>query len=470
MISQQQQQDPTIPSTSSSTFPNNNNIENKQFSQLTKEKVAVARSLLENKYKGQKLSKTNNANVSWSEMVKRKSVTDYEKVAVIGRGAFGEVRLIREKQTGKIMAMKMLKKSEMMKKGQIQHVRTERNLMADSGEQESNKYNEWIVELDCSFQDDEYLYLVMEYLPAGDMMTWLIHREYFSEDETRFYIAELVLAVDSIHSLGYVHRDLKPDNILLDKNGHIKLSDFGLSKPYKEEEDENNKTIGDLNNSELNALTSTNLMEGQSGRQRADEWKKKGRAKLYSMVGSTGYIAPEVLLKKGYGPECDWWSVGIIMFEMLCGYPPFSFDEPPTQTCLRIIKWRENLHFPGDVVLSREAKDLITRFLCDAEDRIGLNGVEEIKQHPFFKGIPWDHLRKTQAPFVPELTSETDTSYFDDLEETDMYKTLKDPIKHRNMRIDKHLLFAGFTWSKKKETKRKGVMEIREGMMQNDCK
>lgn len=188
---------PTSPSTAPSTTP--------KLSQLTQDTLAITKSVLEDKYSKQKLTRNNKA-IRWSDKVKPKTVKDYDKIAVIGRGAFGEVRLVRDKQTGQVAAMKMLKKTEMMKKNQVQHVRTERNLMADSGE---NNINEWIVELYSSFQDNEYLYLVMEYLPAGDMMTWLIQREYFTEEETRFYIAELVMAVGSIHALGYVHRDLK---------------------------------------------------------------------------------------------------------------------------------------------------------------------------------------------------------------------------------------------------------------------
>ena len=426
-----------------------------KLSQLTQDKLAITKSLLEDRYKGQKLAKNLEKAPRWSEKVKPKTVKDYDKIAVVGRGAFGEVRLVRDKQSGQIAAMKMLKKTEMMKKNQVQHVRTERNLMADSGEN-----NEWIVELYCSFQDTEYLYLVMEFLPGGDMMTWLIHREYFTEDETRFYIAELVMAVNSIHSLGYVHRDLKPDNILLDKNGHIKLSDFGLSKPYKEDtnEEDTRKSIEDAAN-EIGQSKSSQ----ESGKQR-DEWKKKGRVKLYSTVGSTGYIAPEVLLKKGYGLECDWWSVGIIMFEMLCGYPPFSFDEPAAQTCHRIIKWKENLQFPDDVVLSPEAKDLILRLLCDPEDRIGTNGVEEIKNHPYFSSINWDLLRTSPAPFVPELSDETDTRYFDCFEENDMYKTIKDDARNI-LRTDEHAVFANWTLKEKKKPQRAGVMDIRESML-----
>ncbi|CAH1446707.1 unnamed protein product [Lactuca virosa] len=143
---------------------------------------------------------------------------------MIGKGAFGEVRVCREKTTGSVFAMKKLKKSEMLRRGQVEHVRAERNLLA---EVDSN----CIVKLYCSFQDDEYLYLIMEYLPGGDMMTLLMRKDTLTEDEARFYVAETVLAIESIHKHNYVHRDIKPDNLLLDRYGHLRLSDFGLCKP-----------------------------------------------------------------------------------------------------------------------------------------------------------------------------------------------------------------------------------------------
>ena len=229
--------------------------------------------------------------------------------------------------------------------------------------------------------------------------------------------------------------------------GHIKLSDFGLSKPYKEESGSE-----DARKSIEEAASELNSTIVETGKQR-DEWRKKGRVKLYSTVGSTGYIAPEVLLKKGYGLECDWWSVGIIMFEMLCGYPPFSYDEPPAQTCHRIIRWKENLQFPSDVVLSDEAKDLILKLLCDPEDRIGTNGVEDIKNHPFFSGINWENIRHIQPPFVPELESEIDHRYFDCFEENEMYQTIKGDSRNI-LRGGQHALFADFTWNMKEKAQR----------------
>ena len=171
------------------------------------------------------------------------------------------------------------------------------------------KKNPKMVQLECSFQDDKNLYLVMDYLPGGDMMTWLIKKEFFSEDEAKFYLAEIVLAVHSIHQLEYVHRDLKPDNILLTSDGHIKLSDFGLSKPYSSQEPDE-----DVEN--LLKRASESKVDLKKGRKSKS---KKEREKMWEIVGSNGYIAPEVLLKQGYDHTCDWWSVGCIMFEMICG-------------------------------------------------------------------------------------------------------------------------------------------------------
>jgi serine/threonine kinase 38 len=153
---------------------------------------------------------------------KKMTITEFEPLTIIGRGAFGEVRVCRQISTGDIVAIKKMRKEDMLNKNQLMHVRTEKEIMTAS--------NPWIVKLKYSFQDDYYLYLVMEFLPGGDLMNLLMKKEILSEDEARFYTAEMILAVDSVHKLNCIHRDLKPDNILLDKNGHIQLSDFGLAK------------------------------------------------------------------------------------------------------------------------------------------------------------------------------------------------------------------------------------------------
>nr|GMD59763.1 serine/threonine-protein kinase tricorner-like [Ipomoea batatas] len=224
-------------------------------SNATKQKVAVAKQYIENHYKEQMKSlqerrerrnmlekKLADAEVTEeeqnnilkylekkeTEIMRRQrhkmGTDDFEPLTMIGKGAFGEVRVCKEKATGHVYAMKKLKKSEMLRRGQVEHVKAERNLLA---EVDSN----CIVKLYCSFQDEEYLYLIMEYLPGGDMMTLLMRKDTLTEDEARFYVGETVLAIESIHKHNYIHRDIKPDNLLLDRDGHMKLSDFGLCKP-----------------------------------------------------------------------------------------------------------------------------------------------------------------------------------------------------------------------------------------------
>lgn len=329
----------------------------------------------------------------------------FESIQVIGRGAFGEVRLVRLIATGDLYAMKKLRKADMIRKDQVTHVRSERDLLADCSS--SLSHNPWVVNLFFSFQDPEFLYLIMEYVPGGDMMTMLIKYDTFDENWTRFYIAQTVQAINSIHQLNYIHRDIKPDNLLLDKGGHIKLSDFGLctglqtnrlTQLYKKLHDQSR----DLQQ---------NDREHKTRKERMESWKKKRRVLAYSTVGTPDYIAPEVFMQRGYSKECDWWSVGVIMFEMLIGYPPFC-SESPQETYRKIMNFKETLRFPEEPVISEEAQDLIERLLDDQETRIGANSVEEIKNHPFFEGIDWENLREIPAPVVPHLASPTDTTHF----------------------------------------------------------
>ena len=357
------------------------------------------------------------------------ALEDFETIKVIGKGAFGEVRLVQKKDNGHIYAMKTLLKLEMYKKDQLAHVKAERDVLANSD-------SPWVVSLFYSFQDSQYLYLIMEYLPGGDLMTMLIRWQIFTEDITRFYMAECVLALEAIHKLGFIHRDIKPDNILIDRRGHVKLSDFGLSTGFHKTHDSNYyKKLLEENPS--NPLQANQLSAGgaqpshgrnsmmvdainltMSNRQQMQTWRKSRRLMAYSTVGTPDYIAPEIFVHQGYGQECDWWSLGAIMFECLVGWPPFC-AETPHETYRKIINWQETLQIPDDVHLSPEAEDLIKRLLTSAEHRLGrYGGSDEIKQHPFFRGVDWDTIRKVDAPFIPKLRSITDTRFFptDELE------------------------------------------------------
>jgi len=297
--------------------------------------------------------------------------------------------------------MKVMKKSEMVKKNQVAHIRAERDVLALAD-------NPWVVRLAYSFQDEANLYLVMEYLAGGDMMTVLMEKDILSIAATRFYIAEMATAIDSVHKLNYVHRDLKPDNILIDKNGHIKLSDFGLCKAFEQSEVPYLEQYNEAKNSPLAPIA-----DSKDTAARRKNWKGRTRQLAYSTVGTPDYIAPEVFAQTGYGQECDWWSLGVIMYECLVGYPPF-YAEDPMSTCRKIVNWKKTLVFPAEAQLTEDSKDLITKLICDSSNRLSY---EDIKSHSFFKGLDWANIRSTKAPIIPELSGPTDTSHFDHFEE-----------------------------------------------------
>ncbi|KAH6781218.1 Protein kinase family protein, partial [Perilla frutescens var. hirtella] len=371
-------------------------------------------------------------------------IDDFEQLTIIGKGAFGEVRLCRAKGTGEIYAMKKLKKSDMLSRGQVEHVRSERNLLVEVD-------SRCIVKLFYSFQDSDFLYLIMEYLPGGDIMTLLMREDILSEDVARFYMAESILAIHSIHQHGYVHRDIKPDNLILDKNGHLKLSDFGLCKTLEkyssillEDDDlmaQDPRTEGDGNTGEYTAPW---LM----AKEQLLQWKRNRRALAYSTVGTLDYMAPEVLLKRGYGMECDWWSLGAIMYEMLIGYPPFCSDDP-RMTCRKIINWKTCLKFPEEPKISDEARDLICHLLCDVEKRLGTRGVEEIKGHPWLRDIKWDSLYEMEAAYKPVVNGDLDTQNFEKFDEGENPPSNTPRVgPWRKMLTSKDANFIGYTFKK----------------------
>ena len=240
-------------------------LKSKTISQRTYDKVIIAKQIIERKYNLKNIknlemnsifSKIDSLNVStqkkeqirqeilsqeaakYRKLREKQSIRDYTSLAIIGRGAFGEVHVCREKKTGQIVAVKKIRKDVLMMKNQVIHTRNEQLFM-------SRVKSPWIVELKASFQEDDFLYLIMEYLPGGDFMNLLIKKDILTEQEARFYIAELILAIESIHKLDCIHRDIKPDNILIDKLGHIKLSDFGLAKVSEKIFDTNNNNINE---------------------------------------------------------------------------------------------------------------------------------------------------------------------------------------------------------------------------------
>ena len=398
------------------------------ISQRTYDKVIVAKNYIERRYnlqtaknkewneilehinllqicpeEKQKIKKEiyNQEVIKYRKAREKQTIRDYESLAIIGRGAFGEVHVCREKKTGKIYAIKKIKKQVLIIKNQIRHVINEQIIMSKAS-------TPWIVELKASFQEGDYLYLVMEYLPGGDLMNLLIEKDILTEKEAKFYISELILAVESIHNLDCIHRDIKPDNILIDKNGHIKLSDFGLAKisdKLYEKEDEKYK----------------NFLKNKSN----DKNTKMTHNKNFSCVGTAYYVAPEVLKKSGYDKDIDWWSVGIILYEMLVGYAPFCSKET-TEVCYKVLNWKNYLKIPKKIKLSEEVKDLIFKMIKNSDDRLGKNGAEEIKKHPFFKDVDWDNIRNSKAPFIPELKNEYDTKYFEKFE-------VKEPFYPKNV-------------------------------------
>jgi serum/glucocorticoid-regulated kinase 2 len=282
-------------------------------------------------------------------------IEDFELLKVVGKGSFGKVMQVMKQDTGRIYALKTLRKAHIISRSEVAHTLAERSVLAQIN-------NPFIVPLKFSFQSPEKLYLVLAFVNGGELFHHLQKEQRFDINRSRFYTAELLCALECLHGFKVIYRDLKPENILLDYSGHIALCDFGLCKLDMKDEDRTN-----------------------------------------TFCGTPEYLAPELLLGHGYTKSVDWWTLGVLLYEMLTGLPPF-YDENTNEMYRKILQ--EPLHFPGLDIVPSAAKDLLTRLLDrNPERRLGANGAAEIKAHHFFSNIDWRKLlqRKYEPSFKPNV-------------------------------------------------------------------
>jgi serine/threonine protein kinase len=460
------------------------------------------------------------------------SIAGYEVVKVLGKGSFGVVRLVKEKAQPQIQAsivgnveptkgasrtdlaalkstarevfpllgsrrknvikvkkdvyaMKVIRKSDMLRNSQEGHLRAERDFLVAS------ENSRWIVPLIAAFQDNKNLYLVMDYCVGGDFLGLLIRKNTLSEEVTRWYIAEMILCVEEAHSLRWIHRDVKPDNFLIGANGHLKISDFGLAfdgnwshdqaffQKHRHslmeklgidvQGDEQDKIEAEANNASqkigkvMAGESSGKVKKPKAIEEPADDepivdWRDRNqRRKLArSVVGTSQYMAPEVIRGELYDGRCDWWSIGIILYECLFGFTPFACENRQ-ETKLKILKHRNTLRFPDDQYgfpsFTGDVLDLMKRLLREKEERLSspkyylndyaysqadesntyhIHGpadkssknyqgkhvysddADDIKAHPWFRNTDWTQIHKKKPPFVPKIKGWEDTKYFDD--------------------------------------------------------
>ncbi|EFX05286.1 serine/threonine-protein kinase [Grosmannia clavigera kw1407] len=293
------------------------------------------------------------------------TIDDFELLKVVGKGSFGKVMMVRKKDTRRIYALKTIRKAHIISRSEVAHTLAERSVLAQIN-------NPFIVPLKFSFQSPEKLYFVLAFVNGGELFHHLQKEQRFDINRARFYTAELLCALECLHGFNVIYRDLKPENILLDYQGHIALCDFGLCKLDMKDEDRTN-----------------------------------------TFCGTPEYLAPELLMGQGYNKTVDWWTLGVLLYEMLTGLPPF-YHENTNEMYRKILS--EPLYFPGSDIVPPAAKDLLTKLLNrNPAERLGANGSAEIKAHRFFDAIDWRKLlqRKYEPAFKPSVTDALDTANFD---------------------------------------------------------
>lgn len=377
---------------------------------------------------------------------------DFEMITQVGQGGYGQVFLARKKDTREICALKVLNKKLLVKLDETRHVLTERDIL-------TNTRSEWLVKLLYAFQDPEKVFLAMEFVPGGDFRTLLNNTGYLIPPHARFYISEMFAAVNSLHDLGFTHRDLKPENFLIDSKGHIKLTDFGLAAGTVSNDRIESMRIKLANLQDLDnyKVPSTSMME----RQKIFKQSQGHHNLANSIVGSPDYMALEVLEGKNYDFTIDYWSLGCMLFEALCGYPPFSGSKQD-ETYYNLKHWKTALRRPqtkdGRFVFSDRTWNLIIKLIASPSQR--LRSFKQIQNMPYFADIDdWDKLREKNPPFTPQLDHEEDAGYFDDFEDEESMMKYKDVFarqEHNESLLDRNAYdkvnnnnFIGFTFKHK---------------------
>ncbi|ORX77097.1 kinase-like protein [Basidiobolus meristosporus CBS 931.73] len=330
------------------------------------------------------------------------TLEDFHLIKVIGKGCMGKVLLVREYATGKLLALKAISKEWVILHREVEHTKSERNILATV----TSVQHPFLIRLHHSFQTNSQLFLVLDYYPGGDIATQLGKWHSFSPERSKFYAAEIVLGIQELHRLGIVYRDLKPENILIADDGHIVLTDFGLSKQLSN------------SNYQFNPPTTN------------------------TFCGTAEYLAPEVLRAEDYGFPVDWWSLGTLLYEMLTGITPF-WAENHAHMYQRVLQ--DELEFPEE--LEESAVSFLTELLHrDPRKRLGANGAEEVKSHPYFADIDWERLYNKQvaSPYAPPLSDEQDLSNFDETF-LEMTPRLSPPNHHLSSSIQD--CFSGYSFT-----------------------